>query len=60
MPIEYRQDRIPSAAEIVRLYEAAPLFRPTKDPDRIRRMYEGSNVVWTTWNTAETGNACLV
>jgi ribosomal protein S18 acetylase RimI-like enzyme len=60
MPIEYRHDRIPSVAEIVRLYDAAPLFRPTKDTDRIRRMYEGSNVVWTAWDTAEAGNARLV
>ena len=60
MPIEYRQDRLPSAAEIIRLYDAAPLYRPTKDADRIQRMYEGSNVVWTAWDMAEPGNARLV
>lgn len=52
MPIQYSSDRRPAAAEIVRLYDAAPLFRPTKEEDRVRRMYEGSNVVWTAWDGA--------
>lgn len=52
MPIQYSSDRRPAAAEIVRLYDDAPLFRPTKEEDRVRRMYEGSNVVWTAWDGA--------
>ena len=63
MPIAYHHDRRPSASEIVRLYDAAPLYRPTKDADRIQRMYEGSNVIWTAWETAAdpgSGNARLV
>ncbi len=63
MAIQYCHDRCPDAAEIVRLYDAAPLFRPTHDSDRIRRMYERSNIVWTAWDTAgasDLENARLV
>jgi ribosomal protein S18 acetylase RimI-like enzyme len=63
MPIAYRHDSRPSAVEIIRLYDAAPLYRPTKDADRIQRMYEESNVVWTAWeadDASDLGNARLV
>ena len=63
MLIVYRHDCRPSPADIIRLYDMAPLYRPTKDADRIRRMYEGSNVVWTAWETTDAsdlGNARLV
>jgi ribosomal protein S18 acetylase RimI-like enzyme len=53
MLIAYRHDCRPSAAQIIRLYDAAPLYRPTQDADRIQRMYEGSNVVWTAWEAAD-------
>jgi GNAT superfamily N-acetyltransferase len=61
MAILYRHDLRPEAAAIARLYDSAGLIRPTRDLDRIRRMYAGSNVVWTAWdpaqNGAEAGNA---
>lgn len=46
---EYRNDLRPDAAIIAALYDSAALVRPTKNVDRIRRMYESSNVVWTAW-----------
>jgi GNAT superfamily N-acetyltransferase len=50
MTIEYRNDQQPSIAEIIRLYESAGLLdAPVKDEDRMRRMFDGSNVVWTAW-----------
>ena len=45
MPIIYHHDLRPDAAAIARLYDAAGLIRPTKELDRIRHMYEGSNVI---------------
>ena len=47
MPIElsFHLDRQPDVAAIRALYAAAPLRRPIHDPDRIRKMFEGSNVV---------------
>ena len=50
MHITYRHDLRPPAEEIVKLYDASPLFRPTRDVERIRRMYDGSNVVLTAWD----------
>ena len=50
MPITYRHDLRPDAAAIAQLYDAAGLIRPTKDLDRIHRMYEGSNIIWTAWD----------
>ncbi len=48
--IEYRSDRRPDAAVIAALYRGSPLNRPVDDVDRIRRMYEGSNLVFTAWD----------
>jgi ribosomal protein S18 acetylase RimI-like enzyme len=47
--ISYRDDITPDAQLIADLYRAAPLIRPVDDVDRIRRMYEGSNLVLTAW-----------
>jgi ribosomal protein S18 acetylase RimI-like enzyme len=47
--VTYHQDRRPEAEAVRALYAAAPLRRPIDDPDRIRRMFEGSNVVLTAY-----------
>jgi ribosomal protein S18 acetylase RimI-like enzyme len=59
MPLVYRHDLRPEAEEISRLYDAALLKRPTEDLDRIRRMYAGSNVVWTAWVDPDEGRSDL-
>ncbi len=41
----YHLDRRPNVEAIRALYAAAPLRRPIHDPERIRRMFEGSNIV---------------
>ena len=48
--ISYRSDSRPDVQIIVDLYKAAPLNRPIDDPDRIRKMYENSNLVLTAWD----------
>jgi ribosomal protein S18 acetylase RimI-like enzyme len=48
--ISYRSDSRPDVQTIVDLYKAAPLNRPIDDPDRIRKMYENSNLVLTAWD----------
>jgi ribosomal protein S18 acetylase RimI-like enzyme len=45
--LNYRSDETPEASLIAALYDAAGLKRPTKDLDRIQRMYQGSNIVLT-------------
>jgi GNAT superfamily N-acetyltransferase len=43
--LSFHLDRIPEIEAIRALYAASPLRRPIHDPERIRRMFEGSNVV---------------
>ncbi|GLH72796.1 N-acetyltransferase [Geothrix limicola] len=43
--ITYHPDCCPGVEAIRALYAAAPLRRPVHQPERIRRMFEGSNVV---------------
>ena len=50
MEISYRLDIVPTAGEVIALYEAAGLPRPTHDKERIRKMYEGSNLIVTAWD----------
>jgi N-acetylglutamate synthase-like GNAT family acetyltransferase len=49
MQIEYRSGIIPSTSQIINVYINAGLKRPT-DPERIKKMYEHSNLVITAWD----------
>ncbi|WP_116125521.1 GNAT family N-acetyltransferase [Lewinella sp. IMCC34183] len=49
MTIAYHHDRTPSAGEIIDLFRSAGLNRPVDDPDRIRAMYAGSDLVVSAW-----------
>jgi len=40
----------PELEAIRQLYAASPLRRPIQDPDRIRRMFDGANVVHSAWD----------
>lgn len=50
LPITYRDDVVPTALAIAKLYAAAPLRRPIHDLPRIEKMYAGSNVILTAWD----------
>ena len=50
MDIKYRVGILPPVEQIVELYDKAGLPRPTADQDRIRKMYENSNLVLTAWD----------
>jgi GNAT superfamily N-acetyltransferase len=52
MDLSFHLDRRPDVEAIRALYAASPLRRPIHDPERIRRMFEGSNVVISAY----TGN----
>lgn len=49
----HRSDIVPDPKAIAELYDAAKLRRPTSDPDRLKRMFQGSNVVLTVWEERE-------
>jgi len=50
MDITYQTGTIPSAQQIIELYESAGLKRPTDDAPRIAKMYQNSNLVITAWH----------
>ena len=50
MEIEYKMDMVPSTEEIIELYNASGLKRPTENKSRIEKMYANSNLVVTAWH----------
>jgi len=50
MDITYKTGAIPSAQQIIELYNTAGLKRPTHDVQRIARMYQNSNLVISAWD----------
>lgn len=53
MTLIHRSDIVPGPKSIADLYDAAKLRRPTSDLDRLKRMFQGSNVVLTVWEEFE-------
>jgi GNAT superfamily N-acetyltransferase len=49
LDLSFHLDRVPDVEAIRALYAASPLRRPIHDPERIRRMFEGSNVVLSAY-----------
>lgn len=49
LEISYKFDVIPTAEQVIELYENAGLPRPTNDKDRIHKMYQHSNLIVTAW-----------
>lgn len=58
MPIRYSTDTIPSAEQIIALYNNAGLPRPTADTARISKMYANSNLVITAWDDQKLVGVC--
>ena len=50
MDITYQIGTIPSAQQIIELYDSAGLKRPTHDAERIAKMYQNSNLVVSAWD----------
>jgi predicted N-acetyltransferase YhbS len=50
MEITYKFDVKPTADQIIELYDKAGLPRPTDDKERIRKIYENSNLIFTAWD----------
>lgn len=50
MNIHYSTEKRPTAEQIVELYDDSGLPRPTQDTERIRTMYENSNLIVTAWD----------
>ena len=50
MDIIYKVSTVPTAEQVIELYDNAGLPRPTKDPERIKKMYENSDLIVTAWD----------
>jgi predicted N-acetyltransferase YhbS len=50
MEIQYSFDKIPTAEQVIRLYNDAGLPRPTHDKERIQQMYNNSGLIVTAWD----------
>jgi N-acetylglutamate synthase-like GNAT family acetyltransferase len=50
MQIEYSFEKIPSPDEVIELYDNCGLPRPTNDRERMKRMFENSNLIVTAWH----------
>jgi ribosomal protein S18 acetylase RimI-like enzyme len=48
--ITYKFDVVPTAQQVIELYNDADLPRPTHDPKRIRAMFENSDLIVTAWD----------
>lgn len=51
--IIYKFDVVPTTQQVIELYNAADLPRPTHDSQRIRAMFENSNLIVTAWDGAK-------
>ncbi len=49
MKITYQRDVPLSAAQIIRVFDASGIKRPTHDPARISQMFANSNLVFSAW-----------
>ena len=51
--ITYSTDVVPTAAQVIELYERSGLPRPIQDVERMTRMYMNSDLVISAWNDRE-------
>jgi ribosomal protein S18 acetylase RimI-like enzyme len=58
--ISYRVDVIPTAEQVIQLYSDAGLPRPTHDPQRIRTMFENSDLIVTAWDGSKLAGVARI
>lgn len=47
--IEFKIGIVPEISEIIEVYDSSGIKRPTKDSDRITKMYKNSNLIISAW-----------
>lgn len=58
MGINYKCDCVPSVEQIIELYDKSAMPRPTNDKERMRKMFENSNLVVTAWDDDKLIGIC--
>lgn len=54
----YKLDVIPATEQVISLYERAGLPRPTKDAERITRMFANSDLIISAWQGDQLIGIC--
>jgi GNAT superfamily N-acetyltransferase len=50
MEIVYKLDIVPATEQIIEVYNSSGINRPTADKERIKKMYEHSNLIVSAWD----------
>lgn len=58
MEIKYSFDIIPGVTKIIELYSKAGLPRPINDSERIKKIFDNSNLVVTAWDADRLVGVC--
>ncbi len=58
MEITYTSDMVPTAEQVIELYDNAGLSRPTNDPQRIEKIFQNSNLIVTAWDEHRLVGVC--
>lgn len=58
MKITFRSDIVPEVGQIIELYNATEMPRPTKDENRMRIMFQNSDLVITAWDCDKLVGIC--
>ncbi|MBU2951394.1 GNAT family N-acetyltransferase [Tamlana agarivorans] len=51
--IEFKVGIVPKTSKIIEVYDSSGINRPTKDSERITKMYANSNLIITAWMNNE-------
>jgi ribosomal protein S18 acetylase RimI-like enzyme len=58
MKIIYKRDVLLDTVDIIRVFEASGITRPTQDPTRISQMFIHSNLVFSAWDNEKLIGVC--
>ena len=53
MEITYKTDILPGTEQIINVYKSSGINRPVEDAERIKKMYDNSDVIVTAWHDEE-------
>ncbi|MBI2731156.1 MAG: GNAT family N-acetyltransferase [Sphingobacteriales bacterium] len=58
MEINYRFDEIPPIEKVIELYDNCGLPRPTKDKQRMQKIFDSSNFIISAWDNEKLVGIC--
>ncbi len=58
MEVTYRSDVVPEVQQIIELYNATEMPRPTENETRMKAMFQNSDLVITAWDHDQLVGIC--